>query len=348
MEAFFCYGSIMEQQYSEQKKQILKQINDLYKDGDLFKVIDLLENCQLDFDLCLQLVRTYINVARQSGDPYTLFSKAQRLLDNFSKQGHDNSYYQFYQGCILFNSGLIADSIIRFEQALKFVPATDPTLLCNIQIYKDKATSLETVASFNGCSKDEELLLLSHYKKHFNNEPMCYSKVGSVNLYVIKPSDNHDYNMLVTTGLSGKNQKSKDGLSEDFELCFALPKDFSTSDPKEVPFEISMFEEVVTNLICQKDFIGFGYYLEKDRSFSKTTAFNGVMFCGLGDYKKEAQCMSIGDKTISFLEMIPLRPMELNFRKNNSANALLELFKEQQIMLTPFIKTRDDVCRTIS
>ena len=111
------------------KNNLLEEINNLYKEGDLFKVICLLENSELDFELCLQLVRTYINVARQSGDPYTLLSKAQTLLDKFSKEGHENAYYQFYQGCILFNQGLINDSLVRFEQALKFVPASDPRLL---------------------------------------------------------------------------------------------------------------------------------------------------------------------------------------------------------------------------
>ena len=108
-----------------------------------------------------------------------------------------------------------------------------------------------------------------------------------------------------------------------------------------------MMIEVIKHLISTKDNIGFGYYLEKDTGFSSRTAFNGAMLVGLGDYEKSQQIMELGNAELSFLELLPLRPMELNFRKSHSALELLELFKERLVMITPFISTRDDVCNVV-
>lgn len=343
----FFVRNTMADDFLTYKKALLEQINDLYKEGDLFKVICLLENSELDFELCLQLVRTYINVARQSGDPYTLLSKAQTLLDKFSKEGHENAYYQFYQGCILFNQGLINDSLVRFEQALKFVPASDPRLLNNLMIYKQLAIKNQKVANFKGCSEEIEAKILKHYEDNFGGEPTYFAKVGQVKLYVIRPNAEYDFNMMVTVGLSSKNQLNEDNQVEDLELCFPLDKDFQTHDPTEVPFEISMFKEVIENIIYQDKFVGFGYCFENDRSFSKSTAFNGVMLTAIGEYPVEAQSLTLEDKTINFLQMIPLRPLELNFRKQHTALELLEQFENHHVALTPFIKTRIDVCNQI-
>lgn len=331
----------------DHKQALLAQIELLYQDGDLFKVIDLLENNELDFELCLQLVRTYINVARQSGDPYTLLDKAQTLLDNFAKLGHDNAAFQFYQGCILFDKGLISDSAIRFEHGLKFVQAGDEKLLRHLLTYLEITKKLQKISEFKGCAQDQKEFLLDFYKTHFGEEILEFDRVSTVSLYVIKSNEKYDYNMLVTIGLSGKDQIDSEGNSSDFELCFPLVKDFSSNDLSHEPFEISMYKEIIENIIYQDNFIGFGYCFEREQSFSKLTAFNGVMLCSIGDHPIEEQSVNFQGRTINFLQMLPLRPMELNYRQSHSAFELLDLFKQKQQALTPFIKTRDDVCSNI-
>ena len=68
----------------------------------------------------------------------------------------------------------------------------------------------------------------------------------------------------------------------------------------------------------------------------------------MGEYEKEQQTMKLDGSELSFLELLPLRPMELNFRKTHSAVELLDLFKEKLVMITPFISTRDDVCNVVA
>ena len=67
--------------YKSYKAELEAKLEAYYQSADLFKVIELLENSELDFDLCMELVRTYINVANKSGDPYTLYEKATVVLE---------------------------------------------------------------------------------------------------------------------------------------------------------------------------------------------------------------------------------------------------------------------------
>ena len=67
---------MQQDEFLKYKKELTDKVDTLYKTGQLFDVIALLEESELDFDLTMLLVRTYINVANQSGDPTTLFNKA--------------------------------------------------------------------------------------------------------------------------------------------------------------------------------------------------------------------------------------------------------------------------------
>ena len=62
--------------FAKYKQDLLNEIKALYEKQDLFAVIKKLENSELDFDLCNELVRAYINAANKTSDPYSLFEKA--------------------------------------------------------------------------------------------------------------------------------------------------------------------------------------------------------------------------------------------------------------------------------
>lgn len=336
-----------EQEFTTYKKELLAKVSELYKSDELFKIIDLLENSELDFDLCMELVRTYINAANRTSDPFSLFEKAEILLDKFSLEGKVSAKYHFYRGYILFKKGLIADSLIRFEEALKHASVMDGQLFSNITIMIDNAKRLLDKAEFKGLDENDSKELLSFIEKNFGKaNHLC--EFSHVSLYQIAPTKEHDYNLLVSVGLSGKN-KDNSSNSENIELCFALPKDYRFNKDSKSAFEIYMLIEIISYLITEKNPAGFGYYLEKENGFSKRTAFTGVMLASLGKYPKESQSVTLSSgRNVNFYELLPLRPMELNFRKTHSAHELLELFKKHLIKLTPFISTRDDVCQRLN
>ena len=338
-----------EQEFKTYKTDLLAKVGELYKNDELFKIIDLLENSELDFELCMELVRTYINAANRTSDPFSLFEKAEILLDKFSLEGKLSAKYHFLRGYILFKKGLIADSLIRFEKALKHASVMDGQLFSNTTIMIDNAKRLLDKAEFKGLDEKDSQELLAFIEKNFGKaNHLC--EFSHVSLYQIAPTKEHDYNLIVSVGLSGKNSESSSNLKqENIELCLALPKDYRFNKDSKSAFEIYMLIEIISYLITEKNPVGFGYYLEKEKGFSKRTAFTGAMLASLGEYPKESQSVTLSSGlNVNFYELLPLRPMELNFRKTHSAHELLELFKEHLIKLTPFISTRDDVCQRLN
>lgn len=336
-----------EQEFTTYKAELLAKVSELYKSDELFKIIDLLENSELDFDLCMELIRSYINAANRTSDPFSLFEKAEILLDKFSLEGKVSAKYHFYRGYILFKKGLIADSLIRFEEALKHASVMDGQLFSNITIMIDNAKRLLNKAEFKGLDENDSKELLAFIEKSFGKaNHLC--EFSHVSLYQIAPVKDHDYNLIVSVGLSGKNRNNSSN-SENIELCLALPKDYRFNKDSKSAFEIYMLIEIISYLITEKNPVGFGYYLEKENGFSKRTAFTGAMLASLGEYPKESQSVTLSSgRDVNFYELLPLRPMELNFRKTHSAHELLELFKKHLIKLTPFISTRDDVCQRLN
>ncbi len=335
-------------EFVEYKNDLLKKIDALYQSQELFKIISLLENSELDFDLCNELIRAYINAANKTSDPYSLFEKANLLLDRFSLEGKDNPRHQFYRGYILFKQGLIEDSKIRFERALRFASVTDTKLFEQITTMLSNANALIERAAFKGQSEENKRLILKHILNNFG-EPQHLCSFDHVDIYRVPPREAHDYNLLVSVGLSAKIMTNDESSSKECtEICFALPKDYKFNPDSKSNFEVYLMIEVIKHLISTKEKIGFGYFLEKENGFSSKTAFNGAMLVGLGEYDKSQQIMTLDGGTLSFLELLPLRPMELNFRKSHSAIELLDLFKKKLVMITPFISTRDDVCNVVN
>ena len=329
---------MQQDEFLKYKKELTDKVDTLYKTGQLFDVIALLEESELDFDLTMLLVRTYINVANQSGDPTTLFNKALTLLDKFNLEGKTSAKFLFYRGYILFKQGLVSDALTRFEEALKHADITDSSLFKNVTTMIDNSKALLAQASFDGIDEQSEKEILGYLQNNFG-APHLLCTFDKVKLYQIAPSEKYPYNMLFSVGLSGKDNQ------EAIEVALTLPNDYRFVVGDSSCFEVYMLIEIVKALIAETNPIGFGYYLEKESGFSKFTAFTGAMLASFGEVEKEKQSITLRNgKIVNFYEVIPLRPMELHYRKSHSAHELLELYKQKLIKLTPFINTRDDVC----
>lgn len=336
-----------ENSYREYRQNLVAKLDEYYQSADLFRVIELLENSELDFDLCMELTRTYINVANQSGDPYSLYQKATLLLDKNATAGRDDPRWLFYKGYILFRQGLITDALSRFERALSFASVEHGQLFSNLVLMTQKSRDEISLGSFKSLDDENKALLDSHIEKNFGAfEKLC--SFSNVDVYTIAANEKHDYSLLVTSGLSSKALAAEEGLTEHLEICLALPKDYRFDRDPEGSFEVFMFIEIAKHLICSSDYTGFGYFIKRDASFSKRTAFTGAMLCALGDYSTAAQSFkNAKGEDVIFYELLPLRPMEVAYRESHSAYELLDLFKEKLIRLTPFISTRDDAAMNL-
>ena len=212
--------------YPEYKLNLKKQISDFYTAGDLYSVISLLENSELDSELCNELVRTYINAGNKTSDPTSLYDKANFLLDKFESEGRNDPYHQFYRGYILYKQGLIDDSKSRFERAMQFASITDGDLFLKISVMLENVRSQLLERDFSGIDDKEKNQLLAHIEANFG-KPSHLCSFSQIDLFHIPPTGEHDFNLIVSVGLSGKKMVNpKTGEKESIELCLALPSDY--------------------------------------------------------------------------------------------------------------------------
>ncbi|MGN0902887.1 MAG: suppressor of fused domain protein [Succinivibrio sp.] len=339
----------MEQNFNNTKNNLRQKIDELYKSQDYFRVIDLLESCELDYELCLELVRTYINAANRTSDPESLFEKAMTILSKTAVEGRNCPKWNFYTGYILFKRGLYPDSKLRFEHAIKYTGIDDGSLLNKLDAMLSNVNALIAASDYTSLSDEKRNALVVSLEKNFGKlTRLCsLSGIKGIEVYTASPTEEHPYYVLVSIGLCSKYYKKDTALSP-FEVVMCLPEDYRFTQNIRTSFEVYLYLEVLRYLATETNPVEFGYYLEKEGGFSKSTAFSGVMLTGLGDYDKKSQQADLDDGVrVRLYEMLPLRPMELNFRKNHSALELLEKFKEKLIKLTPFISTRDDALRIV-
>lgn len=328
-------------EYKEQKKAILDTIENLYKENRIFDVIKLLENSNLDDSLCLELVRAYINAASKASDPYSLYEKALLILNKISTSCYNEPKWHFYEGYILYKQDLFEDALIRFEKALKLVDISDSDLFFKINTLLENTKNTVALKDHKPLDDKHKTQLLEKITSYFGN-PAKLCSFDNIELYHIGPDQKHDYNIIISVGMSNIEQKTE-SFSEYYEVMLPLPKEYRFNPEHTGNFEIFMMIEVLKYLAVRKEYVGFGYYLEKENGFSAHTSFNAVMLSALGDFNDDYQQIKLEDKVVKLYQLIPLKPFELNYRKHHSAEELLNVFKENRIALTPFIATRDDV-----
>ena len=328
-------------EYNEQKKAILDTIEILYKENKIFDVIKLLENSNLDDSLCLELVRAYINAAAKASDPYSLYEKALLILSKISTSCYNEPKWHFYEGYILYKKELFEDALIRFEKALKLVDISDSDLFYKINTLLENTKNTVALKEHMPLDNKHKEELLEKISAYFGT-PTRLCSFDNIELYHIAANEKHDYNIIISVGMSNIEQKT-DNICEFYEVILPLPKEYRFNPAHIGNFEIFMMIEVLKYLAVRKEYVGFGYYLEKENGFSDHTSFNAVMLSALGDYNDEYQQLKLTDRIVKLYQLIPLKPFELNYRKHHTAEELLNVFKENRIMLTPFIATRDDV-----
>ncbi len=327
------------------QQDLLDKIKVLHESNDFDGIIDLISTIdeELTLDIALELARAYINKANIDGD-FALYQDASDILDRFGQATRDNPIFLFYKGYCLFKMNLIDDAIIRLERALRFIDIKDAALLTKVQNTLNSCKNLKERSEIT-FSDEENALISLHIKEKFG-EASTFAIMDNIDLLKIESNDKHNYDVIMTKGLSAYDMNVPSGYAKDenayCELCIILPKKWDYS--KEWP--LNLIRDFAMQIVMHKDFLGFGYTVDNYENL-KDSRFSGAMLTALGDYAEDCQYVKINNKVVRFLQIIPLLPMEVAYRKNHSANDLLDIFKLRHIVLTPIDDARIDVCQSL-
>lgn len=344
------------------KAQMLQKVKELYEADAYAGIMDLLEPLldDIDYELALELARAYINAGNAiesssaeavglAGSAEDLYMNANALLDRFAGDGKEHSTYLFYKGYALFKLGLSADAQMRFERALRFIKfGSEDKLLPTIQRMLTLCKTLDPDNHEISLSKQDESIIDEHIKKNFGTYKILF-KTDRYELLNIAPTEEHPFNLIITKGVSGRKLNVPAGVDEltnsRIELAICLPKEweFSNSESYNL-WPINTLCELINYILTTDEFVGFGYTFNQNRTLHSSTDFTGGMLTALGAYDKNVQEVTLSDNSlVRFFELVLLFPMELAFRQNHDAAALLEVFALKGVVPSP-VRKRMDVC----
>jgi hypothetical protein len=161
------------------------------------------------------------------------------------------------------------------------------------------------------------------------------SEIIHRDIFFIKATDDRPYHILLSCGMSALPMKIPDDIesSDLVEIMILLPKEWnleyeSFSDEKNY-WPIRIMKEIMIAPHENESWFGFGHTFahEDNEEFAEGIGFNSIMLASSMELSEEFTQIELENrKVIDIYTLIPLYNEELEFKKKNGANALLERF----------------------
>lgn len=175
--------------------------------------------------------------------------------------------------------------------------------------------------------EDEDIVVFDEIK----------SEIIHRDIFFIKATYDRPYHILLSCGMSALPMTvPKDIESSEFvEIMILLPKKWnleydSFSDEKNY-WPIRIMKEIMMSPHENKTWFGFGHTFghEEGNEFAEGIGFNSVMLAHSMELSEDFTQIELeNEKAVDIYTLIPLYKEELEFKKKNGADALLERFDQ--------------------
>lgn len=171
--------------------------------------------------------------------------------------------------------------------------------------------------------------VFTHIDKYFG-EPSHYispdiAKNARIDILVFAPNKQRNYYMLVTFGAGAIRMPSprKELRRAEFVIC--LPPDWNPdSGIREQEWPSRVLTSVAHTSSELKTWVGEGHTISWEEPFAKNTTMKDIIITPLQDMPAEASTCTLPDgDTVTFYEIIPLYPDELDFKNKFGYEALM-------------------------
>ena len=186
-------------------------------------------------------------------------------------------------------------------------------------------------------SPAELALLRSHVNRYFGTVQSVYRGIAPhefpVDIWEIPPTPEHPYRLWATCGMGTWRMNVPDNaVCSRIELLIALPPDWKTDRLDELdwgwPFNVLKF--LADYPAARHTYLGYGHVVVNDGgALAPSTRLSGVILECPYEYPPEAwECMLNPSGHILFLQVVPLYPEELEYKRVHGTAALETLLGE--------------------
>ena len=186
---------------------------------------------------------------------------------------------------------------------------------------------------------EKELIALEgHIASFFGNFDNVIHEIVSpdihVDICVISPTEERNYYTLVTMGMGARPMNVPKELREmeleRAEVLITLPSDWKLDSAEEKWYWPLRWLKILARLPGDHNtWLGYGHTVPNGQPFSDNTELSGVMLTMPYFFEPQASVCTLptGNK-VNFYQVLPLYDGEMNFKLENGAEKLEELFPD--------------------
>ena len=183
----------------------------------------------------------------------------------------------------------------------------------------------------------------AYIAKAFGSFDSVFHEIFSPDIHLdvcfIPPTDEEPFYKLVTMGAGAYEmaipEQWKEYNLERAEYVIYVPKDWNIQSPDMKDYwPIKVLKDVARLPIQCDTWLSFGHTTQQDEEgspYASNTGFNSVILDFCENHQGEVQLETSSGKVINFYQIFPLYPEELQFKLENDAEALIDLFDQKGI-----------------
>lgn len=190
-------------------------------------------------------------------------------------------------------------------------------------------------------NKSEMKAVDKFINKNFGKVPNVFHELVSpdihVDICIIPPDKNRDFNTLVTMGMGAHRMNVPPELAEykleRAELLITLPSDWKIPKSDERWYwPIRLLKSTARLPITCDTWLGWGHTVDNQEPYADNTDFCGAMLIDpmVGN---EINCHLPNGQNVNFYQLIPIYREEMEYKINNNAEELLKLMAETSFVV---------------
>lgn len=333
---------------------LLDQLEHWNKEGEYQKIIAAIEALpreELTASLISDLGRAYNNLAPAGREGRPMLEKALELLLPLEGELGQDHYWNFRVAYAYFYLDREEEALPYFQRALEARPGDEDTEDFIRECKKYIAARQRTPEVYQ--EPDWEAVD-GHIEKYFGKSENVFHEIVSpdvhVDIYIIPPTPERNYYVLVTHGMGAHRmnvpEELRDKKLDRAELLVCLPPDWKIGQEGEEWYWPIRWLKIMARLPINEDsWLGWGHTVSNpdDAPFAGNTKLCGVMLLSPGAFGRDSFTCPLPDgDSVNFYQMLPLYFEELQFKLSHSADQLLERFSD--CLLAVLDIDRPNVC----
>jgi tetratricopeptide (TPR) repeat protein len=317
---------------------IIPKLKKWHEQDEHQKIIDAIEKIPRDawdYELSGLYARALNNMER--------YEEALAILLEFEEAGREDGVWYFRVGYSLYYLDREEEAVEYFQKAIDYGDDGEDTrhlLEASLEAAGRKQQGESGEYHPELYSEEEIDCIESHIEKYFGKFKSVFHEVVSpdihVDIVIIEPVPERNYYVLTTMGMGAHRMHVPETLKEleRAELIICLPPEWNLQNLNdENSYWPLRWLKIMARLPIEQDtWLGWGHTVPNGMPFADNTRFTTMMLLNPGAFDEDCcECAMPGGGTVNFYQMIPLYEEEADYKIQNDAEKLLELFNDEDL-----------------